>query len=274
MRARCSRRPAAVRTATAGVAALGLLACTTLTVPQEQQLGDQFELQARNEFRFLRDDVVNRYVEDIGQKILRAAGPQPFSYTFDVIEDDDINAFAGPAGHIYIHTGTILKARNVSELAGVIGHEIGHVVERHVAENYSRQRTASLGHQVLVIGASQMGGGNVGQAADILGGLGMTAVLNTFGREAEREADDFAVAVLPKAGYDPDGLPSFFETLVREGGPSPPVFLSSHPAPEDRLEATRLAIEQLPPRAGLRATDGGRLEIIQRRILLLTGQAR
>ena len=110
-----------------------LAACASLSVDQERQLGLEFEREMRSQLRLVRDRTVNRYVTEIGEEILKAAGPQVFEYRFYVVDDHDINASAAPGGAIYINTGTILKARNVSELAGVIGHEIGHVVERHVA---------------------------------------------------------------------------------------------------------------------------------------------
>jgi predicted Zn-dependent protease len=253
---------------------VALVGCTTLSVPEERQLGAEFERDARREYRFVNDPIVVGYVSRIGEDVLRAAGPQPFEYRFYVLDQPEINAFAGPAGGVYVNSGTILKARNVSELAGVIAHEVGHVVRRHVAQNYSKQQAANIGEQVLVFGASIVGGGAAAAGAGLIGGIGTMAVLNSFGREAEREADDFAVGVLPQAGYDPNGLPSFFETLMAEGGSQMPVFLSSHPATADRLAATRAAIarETLPP--DLRVDDGGRLEIIQQRIRLLTGDDR
>jgi predicted Zn-dependent protease len=268
MRRSCCRALAGLLTA------LALGGCGTLSVPEERELGERFAFEARREFRFVRDDVVNDYVERIGQRIVAAAGPQPFAYEFAVIDDAEINAFAGPGGQIYVHTGTILGARNVSELAAVIAHEVGHVVERHIAENYNKQRAASIGRQAAVLGGGLLYGGAGATAASLATGVGSAAVLNSFGREAEREADDFAVAVLPRAGYDPRGLPSFFETMIAQGGPTPPSFLSSHPAAGDRLAATRAAIDAaaLPP--GLRTDDEGRLEIIQRRIELLTGESR
>lgn len=249
------------------------LGCGTLTVSEEKRLGEKVERDMRDDLIFVRDDVVVDYVDRIGRNILRASGPQPFTYHFFVVEDKEINAFALPAGYIYVNTGTVLKARNVSELAGVIGHEVGHAVKRHVAQNYNKQRAAGLGHQIVVITAGILGGGAAADIANLGGGLAAVAVLNTFTREAEREADAFAVGVLPKAGYDPHGLLTFFETLRREGGASPPTFLSSHPATEDRIAATRAALagRTLPP--GLRIEDGGQLEIIQRRIRLLTGEA-
>lgn len=256
-----------------GLAALAAAGCATLSVPEEQQLADRFEADIRRQHRLVTDTVVVGYVDQIGRRIVVAAGPQPFAYEFSVIDDPEINAFAGPAGMIYVHTGTILAARNVSELAGVIAHEVGHVAERHISENYGKQRAAGIAHTAAVLGGGLLAGSVGANAANLATGLGLTGVLNSFGREAEREADDFAVQVLPRAGYDPRGLPSFFETLVAEGGPSGPAFLSSHPAPKDRLVTTRTAIDDLALPPDLRRDDGGKLEIIQRRIELLTGES-
>jgi len=203
-----------------------------------------------------------------------AAGPQPFAYHFYVVDSEDVNAAAGPAGHIYVHTETILAARNASELAGVIAHEVGHVALRHIAENYNRRRNTQIGQDVLVATAGIFGGGGIANAASLGTGLAAMTYLNSFGREAEMESDDFAVAAMVKAGWNPRGLVSFFEQLLQEGGSQGPSFLSSHPATDDRIEATRAAIDALPPTERLRTTDGGRLEIIQRRIELLTRRRR
>ena len=251
---------------------LWLAACGPITVSQEQRLGYEFEHEMRRELVFVHDRVVRGYVSDMGAQLVRAVGSQPFDYHFYVVDDDEINAFAGPAGHIYIHTETILKARNASELAGVIAHEVGHVALRHVANNYNRQRNTKVGRDILVASASILGGGAVGSAAQLGTGLAAMAYLNSFGREAEMEADIFAVEVLTEVGYDPSGLITFFQTLAHEaqGKPQAPGFLSSHPATSDRIESTSAAIEALPSTLGLRVNDGGKLEIIQRRILLLT----
>jgi len=265
-------RPRSSRAAhSAGLAAaLALVACGTPTVQQEQGLGDQFLLDVKREVDLFTEAVVVSYVEQIGRAVLRASPPQPFEFHFYVVEDEEINAFAGPAGHVFVNTGTILKARNLSELSGVIAHEIGHVAERHVAENIPRRRAAGILHTLGVLTAGLLAGPYAANAADLGGGLAAMAVINTFGREAEREADSFAVDALVRAGIDPSGLVTFFELLAREGGRGVPKFLSSHPAPADRIDDTRRQIEALGPRPGLRATDGGRLEIIQRRIKLLT----
>ncbi|MCP5070166.1 MAG: M48 family metalloprotease [bacterium] len=248
-----------------------LTGCATLTLKEEEQLGRELEREVRRDLRMLRDRVVNDYITDLGERLLAAAGPQPFDYSFSVVEDEEINAFAMPAGAIYIHTETILAAGNMSELAGVMAHEIGHVVYRHTAENYNRARATGWVHQAAVVGAGMAGGSAAAGAANLLGGLSAMAFINSYGREAERESDAFAAELLPSAGIHPEGTWTFFETLAAEEGAHVPAFLASHPAPAERLDTARKRslTASLPP--DLRMDDGGRLEIIQRRIELLMG---
>lgn len=254
--------------------ALALAGCGTLSVAEEQQLGAEVARDARRELDFVREEVVVGYVENIGRALVRAAGPQPFEYHFYVVDDEELNAFAAPAGHVYVQTGLILAAANASELAGVMAHEVGHVALRHIAKNYNTQRGAGILYQLGSLGAAIFMPGAAAAGTQLVGQLAIIGVLNTFSREAEEEADAFAVKVLPVAGWDPRGLVSFFVTLNKEGGgPRPPAFLSSHPATENRIAATSALIraDKLPE--GLRKSDGGKLEIIQRRIRLLSGQA-
>ena len=248
-----------------------LPACATLTVAEERRVGAELARQMRGELLFIRDAVVLDYVRAIGGKILRAAGPQPFEYSFAVVEDDEINASTGPGGHIYIHTETILRARNASELAAVLAHEIGHGVLRHVSKSYARSRSVGTLHQAGVLAASVFGYGGL---ANLGGGLAAMTVLNSFTRGEEREADAFAVEVLPAAGYDPNGLITFLEVVRETDGSDMPGFLSSHPDTEDRVAEVAALIAALPPAPGLQVRDRGRLEIIQHRIRLLTRKVR
>ncbi|HEY5657344.1 MAG TPA: M48 family metalloprotease [Myxococcota bacterium] len=249
-------------------------ACATLSVPEEQALGSEAERELRKQLDFVRDESVLRYVEGIGREIVAASGPQPYPYNFYVVDDEQLNAFALPAGYIYMHTAIIHEAANVSELAGVMAHEVGHVALRHVARNYNRQRNTGLLYQVFALGTSIFVGGQAAAAGQLLGQLAAVAYVNQFTREAEAEADAFAVEVLPRAGYHPEGLVSFFETLRRQGGPHVPEFLSSHPTTERRIDETRGLIGRtaLPP--GLKVTDGGELKIVQRRLELLAAGTR
>ena len=256
------------------LAAMAAAACSTpvLSIEEEKQIGAEFARDARRELDFVGDDLVRDYVEELGERILAAAGPQPLDYRFYVVEDEVLNAFAAPGGHIYLHTGTILEAANVSELAGVMAHEVGHVALRHIARNYYRQRGTGMLYQVgaallsiFIPGPAALGGQLAGQLAAV-------AYLNNFSRDAERESDQFAVGVLPRAGISPMGLVTFFETLKDQGGGRPPAFLSSHPATEERIENARQTIAAADLGPGLDVEDDGRLEIIQRRIEILTGQ--
>lgn len=249
-------------------AALAAAACAAPTIEDEEELGRRAATQVRQHVLVLHDEVVHEYIDTIGQRLVQAAGPQPYEYTFTVVEDDTLNAFATFGGNVFVHTGMIMRVRNVSELAGVMGHEVGHVVHRHMAENYKRAKQAGLLRNAAVIG-SAIGGVNPG-AVDLLTGFGAQGILNTFGREMESQADEFAVELLPRAGYDPEGIASMFEVLTAAGGPRGPKFFSDHPTSADRTEATKklIAAKQLPP--NLKRDDNGRLEIIQARIRVLT----
>ncbi len=246
---------------------LGTGACAPLTVTQEKQMGQDVAHEIMQEMTVVEDPLVAEYIESIGFKIVEATGPQPFNYKFYVVENDTINAFALPAGWIFVHTETIIKARNVSELAGVMGHEVGHVALHHIANNYRRQQGVGIAHQVGVIAAGVLVGDLGADAANIGGGLAGTAYLNTFSREAEAEADIFAILTLPKAGYDPEGLVTFFEVMKSESsGSYTPEFLRSHPTSDERILTSQRLVNALPPRSGLVQSDGQKLKKVQDRI--------
>ena len=256
----------------AALALAAAVACAPLSIPEERALGEDVDREVRSEVRLVHDEAVERYVREIGARIVDASAPHPFDYRFHVVDEPkEVNAFALPAGYIYIHTAILLNARSVSEVAGVMGHEVGHVARRHVANNYRRQQGVGILRALGVITAAVLGGGLAAEAANLGGGLAAMAYLNTFSRDAEHEADAFAVEVLPKAGYDPNGLVSFFDTLMRQSGGGGPEFLSSHPATESRIEDSRALIRAADLPDGLDVHDGGRLEVIQRRIRLITG---
>ena len=244
--------------------AITAVACAPLSVDQERRLGADFSRDFMRRADLVRNPAVTRYVSAIGERLLRHAGPQPFTYRFHVVARNEVNAFAAPAGHIYLYTGTVLRARNVSELAGVIAHEIGHVAQRHVASNFNRAVATNILHQFGVVAAELAAGPEAGRAAHTVGGLAAMGYLNTFSREAEHEADTFAVRLMVRSGYDPRGLAAFFETLRKDGEGSAPRFLSSHPATSDRIANTRKMIEGLPRGTPLQTEDGGRLQEIQR----------
>ena len=170
---------------------------------------------ARKQLDFVRDEVVVALRRaDRPQRWCSAAGPQPFEYHFYVVEDDELNAFAAPAGYVYVNTGTILARANVSELAGVIAHEIGHVALRHIAKNYNKQR--GRGDPLPARRARR--GDLRARRRRRRGAARRTARRDA--RRAEhasgarpRRGRRLRRRVLPRAGYDPNGLVTFFETL-------------------------------------------------------------
>jgi predicted Zn-dependent protease len=170
-----------------------LAACAPLSIQQEQRLGREMSRELRAQLLFVRDEVVAQYVADIGNQVIEAAGRQPFTYHFYVVEDPELNAFAAPAGYIYVHTGTILAARNASELVAVIAHEVGHVAWRHIANNYNRRMNTGIAYQMGVLVGAAFGGGLGASIAQLGGALAGTVYLKQFGREAETQADAFAV---------------------------------------------------------------------------------
>lgn len=258
------RSPGSIRSAVGALLVAALGACAPLSVDDERSLGADFARDFEHHIELVRDPTVTRYVAAIGSRLLEQAGPQPFTYRFKVVRQNDVNAFAAPAGHIYLYTGTILEARNVSELAGVMAHEIGHAVKRHVARNFSRAIATNILRQAGAVAAQVAAGADAGRATATLGGVAAMGYLNTFSREAEHEADAFALRLMHRTGYDPRGLVGFFETLQGQERGSAPSFLSSHPATSVRIAKARELIEQLPRGVRLETDDGGRLRQVQR----------
>jgi len=171
-----------------------------------------------------------------------------------------------------VHTGLILEAQDVSELGGVIAHEIGHVTGRHVAQLYRRQRNTGIVAQVLTLLVAILTSTDprLSQTAATVAARAYSA---KFTRDNERDADRLAVETMISAQYDPNGLVRFFGTLAAEsgGGGGGPQFLSSHPATDERIENTKRDIASRGELGQLRTDDNGRLEIIQERIRLLAG---
>jgi predicted Zn-dependent protease len=257
------------------LALLSLGACGTLSVPEEKELGHEAQRQVRQQVQLVRDRVIVSYVRDLGAKLVANAGPSPFDFRFYVVENEEINAFALPAGAIYVHTGVLLEAKTAAEVAGVVAHEIAHVTARHVANLYRRQRNTGYGATLFSIAVAILSGNPyIANAGQLGASVAATAYLSTFTRDAEREADALAVETLIQAGYDPRAMVTFFQTLQQETadvGLKTPQLLASHPATDERINTVRSLIAARNLSEGLRLTDGGKLEIIQKRIQLLVG---
>jgi len=252
--------------------ALARAACGTLSVQEEKQMGAQAQAQLRKQLTFVRDPVTVNYVRNFGASLAKAARPSPFEFRFYVVEDETLNAFAIPGGAMYVNTGLLLAVENSAELASVLAHEMGHVTARHVAKMANRGRNTGFVANIFSFIVYVLTGSpllaNVGSMGSQVAG---SAYMNTYTRDAEREADGLAVETMVHAGWNPEGMVTMFETLKKEsGGYDGPQFLSSHPATDERIENVQHDIAKYPGATNLKYDDK-KLPIIQERLKLIVG---
>jgi predicted Zn-dependent protease len=232
-----------------------------LSDQDEMALGEQFSHEVEAEITLWDDPVVEAYIDSLGQVLARHSDRSEIPYQFKVVDTDDVNAFALPGGYLYVNRGLISTAENLSELMGVIGHEVGHVVGKHGA----RQITKQYGFSILM---SLALGADPGMWEQMVAGVLGTGVLLHYGREAELEADAYGTDEMYRSGNDPRGLVTFFEKLLAmhdaEPGPVEKLF-STHPPTRERIEKVLERIESMPPRDDL-VTDEPRFHEIQRRL--------
>ena len=191
---------------------------------------------------------VTQYIQQLGAKLVQSAPPSPWIYTFHVVNESDINAFALPGGPVFVNLGTIQAAETEAQLAGVMAHEISHVVMRHATCNITKQQGQApwwaLGQ--LAAGVLLPGAGGALAAQGVGAAAGMTFL--KMGRDAEKQADLMGTDIAYDAGYDPRGMVQFFEIIQGKYGNGDSQFLSDHPNPGNRTEYVNAEIETLPPR--------------------------
>jgi predicted Zn-dependent protease len=205
---------------------------TLLSEAEELAIGQQQDLEIRREMGVYDDPELQRYVNDIGQELARRSHRPNLPWSFTIVDSPAINAFALPGGYVYLTRGIMAYLDDESELAGVLGHEIGHVTARHAAQAYTRQAQANLGMTILSIFVP-----STRPFAD-LGATGLGVLFLRHGREAELEADRLGVEYGSGAGFDPSGVPRFLSTLARVSAMSErgvPNWLSTHPDPGSRV---------------------------------------
>ena len=199
---------------------------------------------------------VSVYVRQLGAKLVAVAPGYKWPYNFHVVASEEINAFALPGGAMFVNLGTIQAAETEAQLAGVMAHEISHVVMRHSTCNLTRQQTigtwAGLGQMVAGIA---LGNGVLGSVANQ--GIGMATGFGflKMSRDYEKQADLLGAGILYDAGYDPRGLPQFFETIQAKYGSGGSQFFSDHPNPGNRTQYVNAEIATLPPRAKTTVTS-------------------
>ncbi len=225
---------------------IGSPADTVLSKEQEQIIGRSIYKGLRDAGQVVKDPEIQEYIQSVGQRIAINAQHGDFKFNFFVVDEPTINAFALPGGYIGIHSGLLLATKTESELAGVLAHEISHVTQRHISRAIYANKRASILNMAALLGAILLGA-VTGDGQVIAGGVAGAQSMAiqqqiNFTRENEYEADRVGVGLLLKSGFDPFGMPDFFETLARQTSTlsnQTPEFLRTHPVTVNRIAETR-----------------------------------
>jgi predicted Zn-dependent protease len=233
---------------------MGSPADAILSANDEVQIGRSIMRDIRNSGQVVEDPLVNEYINEVGNKVAAQTNDGDHDFTFFVIDDHRINAFALPGGYIGVHTGLLEASRSEDELAGVLAHEVAHVTQRHIARAIHANSRQSLLSTAIMLGAmiagAAGGGGDVMQAGiAVAQGTAAQQQIN-FTRSNEHEADRVGIAALADAGFDPYGMASFFDVMSRQDSRAPderaPEFLRTHPVTSSRIAEARNRARNYP----------------------------
>ncbi len=230
---------------------IGDSSARSLSPQQEREIGEAFMQALRQTSTLSHDPLINDYIESLGYRLVVAAAPRNTDFHFYTLIDPSINAFAVVGGYIVVHSGLILASENESELAAVMGHEIAHITQRHVArmiEQVMQMTLPSIAAIAAAIALGSQGQGDASMALMTAMSGGMIQKTLNFSRSNEREADRVGIETLYQADLDPNGVPVFFERLqkaTRFYG-QPLEFLSTHPVTQERIADSRNRAEQYP----------------------------
>ena len=212
-----------------------------LTIQEEREMSSEFMAVVRAQFPLIEDPVINDYVNRVGKRILAAIPPQPFDYQFHVLREDVYNAFATPAGHIFFNSGLFAALDSEDELAGIIGHEIAHVVCRHISDRIESSKKIGMATLAGMVAGVLLGAGGAGAAASAVTvgsvAAGQTAAL-AYSRDNEMQADQLGLEYLALAGYSGEGLLTSLKKIRSKqwyGSEQIPTYLTTHPASEARM---------------------------------------
>ena len=222
-----------------------IAAACTVSEDQEKAIGQNAAAQVEREAPMVTDATVSNYVTGLGTTLASKSDDRSRDWQFHIVDAEVVNAFALPGGFVYVNRGLIERAGSASELAGVLGHEIGHVLLRHSAQQIEKAQKTNLGVSV-VCGLTNICSSDAARVAIDVGGAALFA---RFSRRDELEADSAAVGVLVRAGYDPQGIASMFAKLLETREQRPDLVASwfaSHPLEEDRIAAVTRVMRSTP----------------------------
>ncbi|HXG67928.1 MAG TPA: M48 family metallopeptidase [Blastocatellia bacterium] len=243
------------------------------SISDDIKLGRQAAAEVERQMPTLPEGgVVDDYVESVGRRLVNAVPSEyrrpQFNYEFDVVNARDINAFALPGGYMYVNRGMIEAADSEGEMAGVMAHELAHVVLRHGTAQASKAQSPKF--QLPAIGGAILGaiiGGGLGSVIAQGTQFGLSAYFLKYSRDYERQADILGAQIMARAGYDPRDLANMFRTIEREGGGrGGPEWLSSHPNPGNRYEAINREAQLLRVSSAEATQDTASFRNIQARL--------
>ena len=213
---------------------------------QEVQMGQEYAQQINAQLPIVQDPEINRYINVLGDSIAHLTSRKDLEWHFFVVDAQEVNAFAVPGGYVYVNRGLIQRADQMDELAGVLGHEIGHVVRRHTVKQMEKAQGANIGVTLACVLTSICNSQAAGAAINVAGG----ALFARFSRQDEAEADAEGFKNVVRAGISPAGMVTMFQKLLDERKSHPGAVESwflTHPLEEDRIVAVQSQINQLSP---------------------------
>ena len=221
--------------------AMLLVGACTIDNEQEKAIGQEVAAQVEREAPMVTDPAVAAYVTQLGTALATKSDDRNRDWSYRVVDAEVVNAFALPGGFVYVNRGLIERAGSTSEFAGVLGHEIAHVLLRHSADRIEKAQKTNVGVS-LVCGLTNVCSSNAARVAIYVGGAALFA---RFSRRDELEADSAAVGILTRAGYSPHGIASMFAKLLETREQQPDLvagWFASHPLEEDRIAAVNRVI--------------------------------
>lgn len=253
---------------------IGSPAEAAISLDDEYRIGMMITRGLRDTDQILDDPEVAQYIDSIGHRLSSGAQEGNRRFTYFVVKDTTINAFALPGGFIGVNAGLIMETHNESELAGVLAHEISHVTQRHIARSLLAQSKTSIVSTAAMLAAILLGAtSGAGDAA--MAGIAAAQTLSlqqmmTFSRANEIEADRVGMGVLAQAGFDPNGMPAFFDTMARRAGGNEsqiPAIVRSHPITSERIAESKSRAVQYPSQT---VSDSTSFALTRERLRVLT----
>ena len=250
---------------------LGNSASNVLSNAEEREYAESLIRQMRAYELLIEDPLINDFFSDMGFNLVSRSDQPEAAFSFVVLDQDVVNAFAAPGGVIALHSGLILLADTQDEVAGVLSHEIAHVTQLHMYRAFEKGKTMNIIAMLAMMGLILASGGD-GQVITgaVMGAQAAAAQAQiNFTRHNEVEADRVGIRTLAAAGYDPQGMADFFSKMgqtSRANGEGPPEFLRTHPVSVNRIAEAESRIQNLPP---VKAAEGRQFYIVQARLRAL-----